>query len=240
MRCIVRVWLLAKLLAKLVALLLYLPLLQWLLGSSGGRGGVYSTDYGSIAPPPPSSITPLLRYSPPPMTSRNTPSTIIKYKQRQQQQQQRQRRRRRHNNTINKAPIATSAPTNDTMTSSSWPPIYPQIYLIHVGKTGGSTIVKALRLANHSTSVKCMVRRTKKKRNTTSTTTTTTTKDKCYTNNNNNYHHPSKNNDDTTSSKLSRSILGVYHTWSPLSNQADKLWLLHNTNVFLFTVRVIQ
>ena len=202
MRCIVRVWLLAT----LVALLLYLPLLRWLLGSSGGRGGVYSTDYGSIAPPPPSSITPLLRYSPPPMTSRNTPSTIIEYKQRQQQQRQ---RRRRHNNTINKAPIATSAPTNDTMTSSSsWPPMYPQIYLIHVGKTGGSTIVKALRLSNHSTSVKCMVRRTKKKRNTTSTTTA---KDKCYTNNNN-YHHPSKNNNDTTSSKLSRSILGVYHT----------------------------
>ena len=206
MRCIVRVWLLAT----LVMFLLYLPLLQWLLGSSSGRGGVYSTDYGSIAPP--FSIGPLLRYSPP-MTSKNTPS-IIEYKQ----------QRQRHNNTINKEPIAFLAPTNNTMTSSSWPPTYPQVYLIHVDKTGGSTIVKALQLLNYSTSVKCMVRRTKKNA---STTTTTTTKNKCY-----NINHPSN-----ATSKLTQSILGVYHTWSPLLNQADKLWLLRNTNVFLFTIR---
>jgi len=68
-----------------------------------------------------------------------------------------------------------------------------------------------------------MVRRTKKN----ASTTTTTTRNKCYTNN-----HPSN-----ATSKLTQSILGVYHTWSPLLNQADKLWLLRNTNVFLFTIR---
>jgi hypothetical protein len=127
-----------------------------------------------------------------------------------------------HDNNINyETIVATTTATSDvnnTMTSSSsWPPINPQLYLIHVGKTGGSTIVKALSLSNYSTSVKCMVRRTKTK---------TTRRNKCY-------KYPSNN----ATSKLTQSILGVYHTWSPLLNKADKLWLLQNTNIFLFTIR---
>ena len=120
-----------------------------------------------------------------------------------------------HDNNINyETIVATTTATSDvnnTMTSSSsWPPINPQLYLIHVGKTGGSTIVKAL-------SVKCMIRRTKTK---------TTRRNKCY-------KYPSNN----ATSKLAQSILGVYHTWSPLLNKVDKSWLLQNTNIFLFTIR---
>jgi hypothetical protein len=118
--------------------------------------------------------------------------------------------------TIVGATTTATTDVNNTMTSSSWPPINPKLYLIHVGKTGGSSIVKALSLSNYSKSVKCMIRRTKTK---------TTRKNKCY-------KYPSN-----TTSKLTQSILGVYHTWSPLLNKADKSWLLQNTNIFLFTIR---
>ncbi|KAL3822046.1 hypothetical protein ACHAXA_007839 [Cyclostephanos tholiformis] len=134
-------------------------------------------------------------------------------------------------------------------------PNSPRIYLIHVGKAGGTTLTRALMLDNTTAkldpnykdeygrvilphnvaarSVQCMVKKARVATEMAVADVNITFKihdnwiegtSACY------KHSPD-------ASQLTRRTLGVYHMQgAPYSNE-DKAWLLHNTNMFLFTVR---
>ena len=111
----------------------------------------------------------------------------------------------------------------------------PRMYLIHVGKAGGTTLVRAFRLSDTIRSVRCMT-------NVSSVeidiggrggeggdvedvdVVDDTKRDACY-------GHSSK------SSQLERRTLGYYHMWGHGLDDGDRTWLMENTNVFLYTVR---
>ena len=99
--------------------------------------------------------------------------------------------------------------------ASSMMPQNPRIYLIHVGKAGGSTLVRALKLVDTPRAVKCMVNMTRAGGDGTSS---------CY-------RHP------RGVSQLTRHTLGFFHMEGLLIPKEGRTWLLNNTNVFLFTVR---
>ena len=124
-------------------------------------------------------------------------------------------------------------------------PTSPRIYLIHVGKAGGTTLTRALMLDNTTASggfnvaaraVKCMVDKESKsqffsglfsKRNVGSVGIISDWKEgfsACY-------KHP------PGISQLTRRTLGVYHMQGHPYSEEEKAWLLNNTNMFLFTVR---
>ncbi len=123
-------------------------------------------------------------------------------------------------------------------------PKSPRIYLIHVGKAGGTTLTRALMLDNTTASgynvaaraVKCMVEKETKSRFSSGLFSKRNV-------------GPDRNIGDWEQgtsacykyppgiSQLTRHTLGVYHMQGhPYSNE-EKAWLLHNTNMFLFTVR---
>jgi hypothetical protein len=86
--------------------------------------------------------------------------------------------------------------------------------LIHIGKAGGSTLKKALNLAATKLAVECMVNKTHAGEDSTS----------CY-------RCP------PGTSELVRRIKGYFHLSGKEVSNEGRLWLLNNTNVFLFTVR---
>ena len=108
-------------------------------------------------------------------------------------------------------------------------PTDPRLYLIHIGKAGGSTIKTALDLNALPLSVECMVKKE------------------------NDYHHHHHHNkksviDDKTyysscydyrpnSSQLQRRVLGYYHMEGLLYSPNATRWLFEHTNMFLFTIR---
>jgi len=93
-------------------------------------------------------------------------------------------------------------------------PDHPRIYLIHVGKAGGTTLNRALGLSGTINSVKCMVNNSLAGEDNSS----------CYS------HSPG-------ASQLERLTLGYYHMWGFGLDDGERKWLLSNTNMFLFTVR---
>ena len=93
-------------------------------------------------------------------------------------------------------------------------PHHPRIYLIHVGKAGGTTLNRALGLSGTLNSVKCMVNNSLAGEDSSS----------CYS------HSPG-------ASQLERLTLGYYHMWGFGLDGVERKWLLSNTNIFLFTVR---
>ena len=93
-------------------------------------------------------------------------------------------------------------------------PHHPRIYLIHVGKAGGTTLNRALGLSGTLNSVKCMVNNSLAGEDSSS----------CYS------HSPG-------ASQLERLTLGFYHMWGFGLDGVERKWLLSNTNIFLFTVR---
>jgi hypothetical protein len=108
-------------------------------------------------------------------------------------------------------------------------PTDPKLYLIHIGKAGGSTIKTALDLTTLPSSVECMVKQQ---------------------NNEYHYHNNTKSiiDDNETyytdcynyrpnSSQLQRRILGYYHLQGVLYSPNATKWLFEHTNMFLFTVR---
>ncbi|KAL3809244.1 hypothetical protein ACHAXA_007068 [Cyclostephanos tholiformis] len=115
---------------------------------------------------------------------------------------------------------------NDTELENSTPiamPNDPRMYLIHVGKAGGTTLIRALRLSETINSVKCMaaggsildVGIVDHSHD-----------DACY-----------GRRSSMSSSELERRILGYYHMWGHGLRDGERTWLLENTNVFLYTVR---
>ena len=94
-------------------------------------------------------------------------------------------------------------------------PENPRLHLIHVGKAGGSTLVRALRLHDTTRAVKCMVNETRVGGGGISS---------CY-------RHP------PGVSQLTRRTLGFFHLTGALDSKEGRKWLLDNTNVFLFAVR---
>ena len=124
-------------------------------------------------------------------------------------------------------------------------PKNPRIFLIHVGKAGGTTLTRALMLDNTTASggynvaaraVKCIVDKESKsqffsglfsKRNVGSDGNISDWKEgisACY-------KHP------PGISQLTRRTLGVFHMQGHPYSEEEQAWLLHNTNMFLFTVR---
>lgn len=93
-------------------------------------------------------------------------------------------------------------------------PKNPRIYLIHVGKAGGMSLINSLRLGRTLGSVKCMVNKTRHGEDDTS----------CYN------HLPGD-------SQLTRHIMGYFHMWGAALPKEERSWLLNNTNIFLFTLR---
>jgi hypothetical protein len=94
-------------------------------------------------------------------------------------------------------------------------PENPRLYLIHVGKAGGSTLVRALKLIDTTRAVKCMVNETRVGGGGISS---------CY-------RQPAG------VSQLTRRTLGFFHLTGALDSKEGRKWLLDNTNVFLFAVR---
>ena len=135
-------------------------------------------------------------------------------------------------------------------------PTSPRIYLIHVGKAGGTTLTRALMLDNTTApidphyvdksgrvivpynvaaiAVKCMVNMARV------ATVTTVGPDGNITFN---IHGDWKEGTSACYkyppgiSQLTRRTLGVYHMQGHPYSEEEKAWLLNNTNMFLFTVR---
>ncbi len=89
----------------------------------------------------------------------------------------------------------------------------PWIYLIHVGKAGGTTLNRALGLSGTLNLVKCMANNSLVSKDSSS----------CY------IHS-------LRASQLERLTLGYYHMWGFGLDNEERKWLLSITNVFLFTV----
>lgn len=125
----------------------------------------------------------------------------------------------------------------ESSNSSSTIPQSPRIYFIHVGKAGGTTLTRALMLDNTTVNgdnvAARAVRCTVSKRGKVDPDGNIMLKigvgwkdaaSVCY-------KHP------PGASELTRRTLGVFHMQgAPYSNE-EKAWLLHNTNLFLFTLR---
>jgi hypothetical protein len=110
--------------------------------------------------------------------------------------------------------ISNSSIVVRDMYSPTLMPYNPRIYLIHVGKAGGTTLNRALGLSGTLNSVKCMVNNSLVGEDSSS----------CYS-------HSSR------TSQLERRTLGYYHMWGFGLDDEERKWLHSNTNVFLFTVR---
>eukprot|EP00581_Thalassiosira_minuscula_P003550 CAMPEP_0183747336 /NCGR_PEP_ID=MMETSP0737-20130205/67214_1 /TAXON_ID=385413 /ORGANISM="Thalassiosira miniscula, Strain CCMP1093" /LENGTH=449 /DNA_ID=CAMNT_0025983045 /DNA_START=498 /DNA_END=1846 /DNA_ORIENTATION=- len=90
-----------------------------------------------------------------------------------------------------------------------------RIYLIHVGKTGGLTLLNVLGRGATGHELQCRMERTSRG----------TLDDECLS---------EKRKKGT---ELQRHIIGRYHVGSPRFSEEQKKWLLNNTNMFLFTIR---
>lgn len=95
-------------------------------------------------------------------------------------------------------------------------PENPQIYVIHIGKAGGTTLINSLQLGRvQSRQIKCRMK---------NTTSIGEDDDSCF-------------NFLPRDSQLARHTIGYFHMWGVDRSNAERRWLLQSTNVFLFTVR---
>jgi hypothetical protein len=104
-------------------------------------------------------------------------------------------------------------------------PLNPLIYFIHVGKTGGTTLVKSLQLNRTVGAVKCMVTKLNRgRRRQDAGLGYYGDKIPCYKHSQN-------------ESQLVRHIAGFFHMRGVGLSHEERTWLLNNTNVFLFAIR---
>lgn len=121
-------------------------------------------------------------------------------------------------NTNNKASRPTQKVTL-TNTTTTWLPPNPQLYFIHVGKAGGTTIHKSMELELTIPEVICLANESVS---------------------NAGSNQPSKcrrRKHAIGTSALEKSIVGFFHMMGVLLSPMQRAWLMDNTNVFLFTVR---
>ena len=91
----------------------------------------------------------------------------------------------------------------------------PRIYLIHVGKCGGVTVLETLGRGARGKELECRMEKR----------STGAADDDCR------RIMPGRN------STLSRRIIGRYHVGSPLFSRKEKEWLLNDTDTFLYLIR---
>ena len=91
-----------------------------------------------------------------------------------------------------------------------------RIEFIHIGKTGGVTILKSFDLFRKRSEVKCIVAKPR--------VNTTANISPCNTNR-------------AHDSKIYNHTIGHYHMYGANMKKDEKDWLLHNSNTFLYTIR---
>ena len=120
---------------------------------------------------------------------------------------------------VNNSPPSSTIVVRSQNTSNLVVPSNPRIYFIHVGKAGGTTIVKALRLkeiAGVSSGSHGFIFKDKR---------------------NISYWHKNQSSSDV--SQLTHHILGYFHMkGGGRKHRVGRTWLLNNTNMFLFNVRL--
>lgn len=95
-------------------------------------------------------------------------------------------------------------------------PENPRIYIIHVGKAGGISLINSLQLIDRmlSDEIQCRMNKTRDGED----------DDACF----------SPTSDD---SQLARHTIGYFHMWGVNRPEDERRWLLKKTNTFLFTAR---
>jgi hypothetical protein len=121
-------------------------------------------------------------------------------------------------NNINKTSRSTQTVAM-TNTTTTWLPLNPQLYFIHVGKAGGTTIHKSMELELTVPEVICLA-------NESVTNAGSNQPSKCR-----------RRKFAIGTSALEKSIVGFFHMMGVLLSPMQRAWLMNNTNVFLFTVR---
>ncbi len=143
------------------------------------------------------------------------------------------------------------------MQSTTVMPDDPRMYLIHVGKAGGTTLVRALGLERTRDSVRCMAaaesavasarngsiverdvdgggEEEEAKR---ADAVVDDIRERSRRHDDDCYRRRDGRGGTIISSQIEERTLGYYHMWGPGLTDTERTWLMENTNAFVYTVR---